>query len=316
MGGLDEEEPPSKRIKPSSLQFCTNSSFLSLTNDLSLSTKPPNPSLEFGASMARPVPHPQALIGSKGFIKRDEFVRIITKALYSLGYERSGSVLEEESGIQLHEPVIDLFRKQVLNGDWDGSVQTLHKIGLEQSIVKSSAFVILEQKFFELLEKGNILEALRTLQSEISPLGLKKERVHELTGCILRPARFAELGFVRENCRVRVLEELQSIFPPSVMVPERRLEQLVEQALNVQKDACYFHNFNGKTLSLYMDHWCGKEQIPSRTIQVLFKSSSRSLFCFMCHKIFQILHVKDSCQTVFTNTGSINGWIILLTNHF
>ncbi|KAJ4773279.1 WD repeat-containing protein 26 [Rhynchospora pubera] len=269
MGGLDEEEPPSKRIKPSSLQFCTNSNFFPQTHNLPLSTKPPNPSLEFGASMARPVPHPQALIGSKGFIKRDEFVRIITKALYSLGYERSGSILEEESGIQLHEPVIDLFRKQVLNGDWDGSIQTLHKIGLEQNIVKSAAFVILEHKFFELLENGNILDALKTLQAEISPLEVKKERVHALTGCILCPARFAELGFLGENCRVRVLEELQNIFPPSIMVPERRLEQLVEQALNVQKDACYFHNFKGKTLSLYMDHRCGKEQIPSRTTQVL-----------------------------------------------
>ncbi|KAJ3678361.1 hypothetical protein LUZ60_002164 [Juncus effusus] len=275
MGGLEDEEPPSKRIK--SLQFCSQNP-LSLTQNLSLSTKSPNP-LEFGGRMARPLPSKgkqesqnETLIGSKALIRKNEFVRIITKALYSLGYERTGSILEEESGIHLHEPVISLLRKQVLEGNWDESIQTLHKIGLtDQKIVKNSAFLILEQKFFEQLENGEVTKAIKTLQGEISPLGVNTKRVHDLTGCILCPSKLGELGFWRAETktRVRVLDELQRLFPISVMVPERRLEELVEQALDVQRESCYFHNFRDKCLSLFVDHKCEKDQIPSRTVQVL-----------------------------------------------
>ncbi|OEL38620.1 WD repeat-containing protein 26 [Dichanthelium oligosanthes] len=78
---------------------------------------------------------------------------------------------------------------------------------------------------------------------------------------------FSKLGIDSSTSRLKLLEELQKVLPPTVMVPERRLENLVEQALIVQRDACYFHNsIDG--LSLYIDHHCGKDQIPSRTLQV------------------------------------------------
>jgi hypothetical protein len=52
-----------------------------------------------------------------------------------------------------------------------------------------------------------------------------------------------------------------------VMIPEKRLEHLVEQALILQTETCPFHNSMDK-MSLYSDHHCGKELIPSRTVQV------------------------------------------------
>ncbi|KAG8070546.1 hypothetical protein GUJ93_ZPchr0006g45463 [Zizania palustris] len=226
--------------------------------------------------MARPLPSQgkEVMVGSKGVIKRDEFVRIITKALYSLGYEKSGAVLEEESGITLHSPTVNLFRRQVLDGNWDSAVVTLNNVGLlDENIVKSAAFLILEQKFLELLRNDDVMGAIRTLQSEITPLGVNKKRVHELSGCIISsPSHvllgFSKLGIESSNSRLKLLEELQKVLPPNVMVPERRLENLVEQALTVQREACYFHNsIDG--LSLYTDHHCGKDQLPSRTLQVL-----------------------------------------------
>lgn len=227
--------------------------------------------------MARPLPSQgkEDTIGTRGVIKKVEFVRIITKALYSLGYERSGAVLEEESGIHLHSPTVDLFRKHVLDGNWDESVITLHKIGLtDENILKSASFLILEQKFFELLEMDKIMEALKTLRTEITPLNINKKRVHELCSYVVSPSQRVLLGFANlvidaSNSRLKLLEELQKLLPPTIMMPERRLEKLVEQALNVQREACYFHNSLDNSLSLYADHQCGKDQIPSRTTQVL-----------------------------------------------
>ncbi|KAG6519755.1 WD repeat-containing protein 26 homolog [Zingiber officinale] len=267
MGGVEDNEPPSKRVKASSIDLeslSNTSSVLGYINPL-------------GGQMARPLPSQgrEDVIGSKGVIKKVEFVRIITKALYSLGYERSGAVLEEESGIPLHSSAVSLFQNQVLYGNWDGSMITLHKIGLEdENILKSASFLILEQKFFELLENNKVMEALQSLRNEISPLGINKKRVHKLSSCIISPSQCISLGFAGagteiSNSRMRLLDELQKLLPPSIMIPERRLEHLIEQALNVQREACYFHNSVEGCLSLYTDHQCGKDQLPSQTTQIL-----------------------------------------------
>lgn len=267
MGGFEDDEPPSKRARASSVESA------SLPDCFSFS-KSANP---LGSTMARPLPSQgkEVMVGSKGVIKKEEFVRIITKTLYSLGYEKSGAVLEEESGITLHKPMVNLFREQVIDGNWDNAVVTLNKIGLQdENIVKSAAFLILEQKFFELLRNDNVMGAMKTLRCEITPLGVNRKRVHELSTCMISysPQQlflgFSKLGIDSSSSRLKLLEELQKVLPPTVMVPERRLENLVEQALTVQRDACYFHN-SVDGLSLYIDHHCGKDQIPSRTLQVL-----------------------------------------------
>ncbi|XP_043698726.1 WD repeat-containing protein 26 homolog isoform X1 [Telopea speciosissima] len=268
MGGVEDDEPPTKRVKASSGEL------RSLLN-YSLLSEPLTGSL--GDSMARPLPSQgdEEMVGTKGVIKRVEFVRIITKALYTLGYEKSGALLEQESGIPLHSSVVNLLRQQVLSGNWDESVATLHKIGLsDETVVKSASFLILEQKFFEFLEKDKIMDALMTLRTEIAPLCINTSRVHDLSACIVSPSRRLLLGLssqdiVSANSRSKLLEKLQKLLPPTVMVPERRLEHLVEQALSVQREACVFHNSLDSALSLYSDHQCGKDQIPSRTLQVL-----------------------------------------------
>jgi hypothetical protein len=122
MGGVEDDEPASKRLKLASGRLTGLSNGSSLTE----------PIVGSRDLMARP---PQSegdkdVLGSKGVIKRVEFVRIIAKALHSLGYKKSCAHLEEESGIPLHSSAVDLFMQQVLNGNWDESVVTLHNIGL------------------------------------------------------------------------------------------------------------------------------------------------------------------------------------------
>ncbi|KAM0948637.1 putative transcription factor WD40-like family [Dioscorea sansibarensis] len=267
MGGVDVDEPPSKRVKVSSLELG------SLSNTLS----PLEPTGPLGGLMARHLSSQgnEDMVGSKGLIKKVEFVRIIAKALYSLGYERTGALLEEESGIHLHSAAVKLFRKQVLDGNWDGSVAALQKIGLsDDNILRSASFKILERKFLELVEKDRVMDAINTLRYEIAPLNIDKKRMHELCTCMISPSQRGLLGFCNlsgepTNSRLELLQELLKLLPPSVMIPERRLEHLVEQALNVQRNACYLHNALDSSLSLYVDHHCGKDQIPSRTAQVL-----------------------------------------------
>jgi WD repeat-containing protein 26 len=259
MGGVDDEEPALKRMKVSA------KGLVGLSNGSS--SKEPVGSFS-SDSMARLLPSEgdDQVVGSKGVIKRDEFVRIIAKALYSLGYRKSGARLEEESGIPLHSPGVNLFTQQVLDGNWDESVATLRKIGLtDDTIVRSAACLILEQKFFELLNGGKVMEALKTLREEITPLCRDSSRIRELSSCLVSPSPKQDIVKVRS--RSKLLEELQKLLPPTVMIPEKRLEHLVEQALTLQLEACPFHNSLDQ-MSLYSDHHCGKDLIPSRTVQV------------------------------------------------
>ncbi|KAL8150646.1 hypothetical protein V2J09_020454 [Rumex salicifolius] len=261
MGGLEDNEPPLKRVKESPREL---NGFLGNSSCCNHAT------YSLGDQMARSLSSQgdDEMVGTKGVIRKQEFVKIITRALYSLGYNKSGSLLEEESGIPLHSSIVSLFMQQVLDAKWDESVITLHKIGISDEALKSASFVILEQKFLELLQMEKTMEALATLRNEIVPLQVNSDMVHELAACIIFQPKCASSKLCASS-RSQVLDKLQKLLPASIIIPERRLEHLVEQALDIQRCSCAFHNTLDSELSLYTDHKCGKSQIPSRTLQIL-----------------------------------------------
>ncbi|PHU11991.1 hypothetical protein BC332_18921 [Capsicum chinense] len=282
MGAAEDDEPPSKRVKFSSGQLIEISDRTFFRNPSSCS---------FSDLMARPLAlqGDDEVVGTKGVVKKVELVRIITEALYSLGYKRTGACLEEESGLPLHSSVVNFFMQQILDGKWDESVSTLRKIGLvDEKIVKLASFEILEQKFLELLDKEKVIDALKTLRDEISPLCINIDRVHHLSSCIISPSQRALTGvsgqaIVKVKSRSKLLEELQRLLPPTVMVPEKRLVHLVEQAIDLQLDACRFHNSVVSDMSLLTDHQCGRDQIPSLTMQILREHKDEVWFLQFSH---------------------------------
>ncbi|MBA0591618.1 hypothetical protein Gorai_008624 [Gossypium raimondii] len=266
MGVAEDSEPPLKRVKGPLEESKSLPEDHSTTKSVSCS---------LGDQMARPLTSQGdgETIGSQGVIRKAEFIKIITRALYSLGYDKSGALLEEESGIPLHSSVVNLFMGQVTNGKWDDSVATLRTIGLSDEIMKSASFLILEQKFLELLKMEKVAAALDTLRNEIVPLHVNLDCVHKLASCIISPSQCIRLGISSQDTEgtksgSKILEKLQKLLPAAIMIPEKRLEHLVERALDVQREACVFHNTSDSDLSLYSDHQCGKNQIPSQTLQV------------------------------------------------
>ncbi|CAL1389658.1 unnamed protein product [Linum trigynum] len=308
MGGVEDDEPASKRMKLACRELKGN------PND-SLLSEP-----SFGSSrdlMARLLQSEEdEVIGSKGVIKKVEFVQIIAKALYSLGYKKSGAHLEEESGIPLHSSAVDMFMHQILDGNWGESVATLHSIGLkDESTVKSASFLILEQKFFELLDGGKIMDALKTLRTEIAHLCASSNQLRELSSNLVSFSHGASVGSsnqvnLRAKSRPKLLQELQELLPPTIMVPERRLEQLVEQALTLQRDACVFHNSLDREISLYTDHQCGRDQIPSRTLQILEAHSDEVWFLNFSHNGKYLASSSNDQSAIIWEVGT-NGEVSL-----
>ncbi|CAK9224024.1 unnamed protein product [Sphagnum jensenii] len=258
-----------------------------------------------GAPMARDSPaHEVEMLGSRGQIRKVEFVRIITQALFSLGYQQAGVVLEQESGIVLQSPVVTEFRQNILAGQWDKSLAALYRIGpIDEETFKSTSFLILQQKFLEFLDFGETAAALKTLRTEISTLGINTQRVHQLASFIMCPSRDvlvekADWRGAGEDSRIHLLEELQELLPPSIMVPEKRLEHLVEQALDLQRDGCVFHNSLDNALSLYTDHRCTRDQIPSKTIQVLEAHEDEVWFLQFSHDGHHLASTSKDCTAI------------------
>ncbi|XP_055802168.1 WD repeat-containing protein 26 homolog [Solanum dulcamara] len=297
MGGSEDDEPLSKRMKVSFGESAdhSNGTFLRDPASFSLSDSMVRP-LEFQGG--------DEIVGRKGVVKKVEFVRIIAEALYSLGYKKAGAQLEEESGIPLHPSLVSLFMQQILDGRWDESIVTLHKIGLvDEKIVKLASFMILEQKFFELLDREKVMHALKTLRTEIAPLCINSDRVRDLSLCIIAPSQqivSGELGpeIIKIKSRTKLLEELQRLFPKTVLIPEKRLIHLVEQGLEFQLESCFLHNSLVTEMSLLTDHHCGIDQIPSKTLQILQEHTDEVWFLEFSHNGKYLASSSADCSVI------------------
>ncbi|XP_010456450.2 PREDICTED: WD repeat-containing protein 26-like [Camelina sativa] len=120
------------------------------------------------------------------------------------------------------------------------------------------------------------------------PLRINTKRVHELASSLMSPSSLishttSSPGKESVNSRSKILEELQNLLPASVIIPEKRLECLVENSLHIQRDSCVFHNTLDSDLSLYTDHQCGKHQLPSQTVQILASHTDEVWFLQFSH---------------------------------
>ncbi|KAL6506816.1 hypothetical protein OROHE_022253 [Orobanche hederae] len=94
----------------------------------------------------------------------------MVEALHTLGYKNSGRFLEQESGLPLCSNELNLFMQQIIEGQWEESVETLKMISLslenititDLSAIMKASVLIYEQKFFEFLDREDIKHLLPT----------------------------------------------------------------------------------------------------------------------------------------------------------
>lgn len=171
---------------------------------------------------------------------------------------------------------VNELQESVLRGDWACATDCLTQLDLAgRDQLKAAKFIILEQAFLEAVELGDTPAAIRLLRGELAPLGVNPERLHELAACLLCRGREEVRRLAGgppaascEEARQAVLRRLQAVIPAEVMLPDRRLEALVEQALSAQLSRCLYHNSPAALPSLLTDYECGREQIPTVTTQV------------------------------------------------
>ncbi|CAD5111476.1 DgyrCDS786 [Dimorphilus gyrociliatus] len=233
---------------------------------------------------------PTANSSRKKMSKKDmDIVRLIGQHLRNLGLNRTAEQLIVESGCSLEHPSAAKFRSHVMEGRWDlaeTSLSDFKDLVLHEDGLLRMRFLVLEQKYLELLEDSRLLEALNVLRQQLTPLHYCTERVHTLTTYMMcstaeelrETAKWEGKGSIS---RQRVMERLHEFLPANVILPPRRLDTLISQAVELQQQRCPYHN--SKTTDtddcLLVDHQCSQEHMPNVTIQLLTDHTDEVWFC-------------------------------------
>ncbi|NXP99076.1 WDR26 protein, partial [Vidua macroura] len=244
----------------------------------------------------------------------EDVIRLIGQHLHGLGLNQTVDLLMQESGCRLEHPSATKFRNHVMEGEWDKAENDLNELkALVHSphaiVVRGTLelfelqpfspdccflscqrmkFLLLQQKYLEYLEDGKVLEALQVLRCELTPLKYNTERIHVLSGYLMCShaedlRAKAEWEGKGTASRSKLLDKLQTYLPPSVMLPPRRLQNLLRQAVELQRDRCLYHNTkldsNLDSVSLLIDHVCSRKQFPCYTQQILTEHCNEVWFC-------------------------------------
>uniref|UniRef100_A0A674MN12 WD repeat-containing protein 26 n=1 Tax=Takifugu rubripes TaxID=31033 RepID=A0A674MN12_TAKRU len=233
----------------------------------------------------------------------EDVIRLIGQHLHGLGLNQTVDLLMQESGCRLEHSSATKFRNHVMEGEWDKAENDLNELRAlmhspnaivvsfppsTQTGLRRMKFLLLQQKYLEYLEDGKVLEALQVLRGELTPLKYNTDRIHVLSGYLMCShaedlRAKAEWEGKGATSRCRLLDKLQTYLPPSVMLPPRRLQTLLRQAVELQMDRCLYHNTkldsNLDSVSLLLDHVCGRKQFPCYTQQILTEHCNEVWFC-------------------------------------
>ncbi|SGZ22426.1 BQ5605_C022g09486 [Microbotryum silenes-dioicae] len=208
-------------------------------------------------------------------IDRREWVRLALQTFKEMGYAGTAQALTRESGFELEIDDVTTFRNGVLQGQWDLVEAMLVQLPAHQVKDHTTVrFKIRQQKFLEALEAKETKKALFTLRNELAPLGHDSDRLHFLSSLIMCAsaedlrARSSWDG-VHGESRKNLLLQLQDYISPDLMIPQRRLETLFEQAKIHQQRQCVFHIHNDSFTSLLADCKCDPHAFPSTTTHIL-----------------------------------------------
>eukprot|EP00189_Rhodosorus_marinus_P000129 CAMPEP_0113963886 /NCGR_PEP_ID=MMETSP0011_2-20120614/6786_1 /TAXON_ID=101924 /ORGANISM="Rhodosorus marinus" /LENGTH=547 /DNA_ID=CAMNT_0000976033 /DNA_START=122 /DNA_END=1765 /DNA_ORIENTATION=- /assembly_acc=CAM_ASM_000156 len=221
-------------------------------------------------------------------LDRVEVVRLIAQCLEDFGLPQSAESLENESGISALSTSVKVFRQCILAGNWDELENVLESLGKFRSEedYRNARFVLYRQYYLELLESGQKIEALSSLRKKLEPCCGQREQLKELSLLVICKTpeelrRRAKWNGVES--RAEVLRAVQSYIPSSVMLPEKRLQALLRQAMMYQKDSAQYPYTKQSHLSLLEDLEYSNDRIPTVASRVLTKHKDEVWFVQFSH---------------------------------
>lgn len=246
---------------------------------------------------------------------KPEIIRLILQSLRTFGYSESAAQLEAESGVILEEKSVAQFKLGVLEGHWDEVAALIPEFNLKSEEQKQVMYCVMQQKYLELIEKQDYLQALDCLRNEVVPLKpedtatlhtLASHLLCSTTQELMEDAAWEGSG---SQARRNLLHLAQTHIPPTVMIPPDRLQSLICQALESQVTSCKYHYSSSHPLSLLDDHRCSKDGIVFATVQHIQSMNNELWDCAFSRNGEELAIVKKDGELVVWRLSEDNSWI-------
>lgn len=238
-----------------------------------------------------------------GGLPKSELLRVLAQSLEELGFRKAAASLVEESGQVLESPAVTRFCVGLREGDWEVVEKGLTDLGLQGEKLLRGQFLVYQQKYLEYLEAGQAKEALQCLRKDLSPLNADLPRLHFLSSLVMctSPEQLrekAQWDGANGKSRSDLLQQLQELAPPSVMLPAGRLKTLIEHGIAHQVEKCLYHNTLDDSISILRDHVCPKTSLPCVTTHVLEKHNDEVWHLRFSHNGKFLASASKDCTAV------------------
>jgi len=121
----------------------------------------------------------------------------------------------------------------------------------------------------ELLEEGSVEGALECLQKYLTPRKQSQDELCHLAGLMVYKDKVKLFEEGKEVARKQVLENILRLMTPKKLADGKRLETLIQQAIQYQISKCNHHNTVKTNFSLLEDHKCKNNEIPAACVKTL-----------------------------------------------
>lgn len=230
---------------------------------------------------------------------RNEVTRLLTQAMYDLGYSNVAKQLEQESGLPIEVPSVVAFRNSVLNGEWDQAETILLSLDLQQNAdLDYLSFLIRRQQYLELLEARDTNNALQILRTKISVLpydsneigfeeaGRRRDEIHALTNALMFNPKDIQTALhwdgAKGQSRTELLNLLQELISADMMIPRYRLAKLLHQAKQFQLSRANYR-IDNTPFSLCKDFPDDRSKFPLKNTHVLSEHTDEVWYISFSH---------------------------------
>jgi len=219
---------------------------------------------------------------------KGEMALLIVQYLESVGCVDAARQVEKETGIEDTSLTMKAVKKCILEGNWEQLETILDKPNVFRSPQDemTARFILYQQYYLELIHAGKTTEALQALQTKLAPCCSVPERLRRLSMLMMCQSA-AELERRTKwkglESRRQVLRAAQNYVSPSLLLPEKRLQLLVNQAVQYQKEKQNFPFVKQKEISLLEDLHYDPQRIPTKTSRVLTHHKDEVWFVQFSH---------------------------------
>eukprot|EP00347_Sterkiella_histriomuscorum_P016334 403353588 len=230
-----------------------------------------------------------------------EMLRLIEQYLYNQGYQQIAKQLEDQSNVKMEDESVNQFKQKILQGEYfpqKSWKELVPRCSDKNKLQQLAQLITCQVALDEYVNGQNGFSNGHTQNDQLKLTSIDKEDFHEeqnssltkgdmpfphqndvsitkanlLTTTSIKNTEIrtrASWKGSEEEGRKELLEKIQKLIPPTVMMQPNRLQLLCKQAISQQIHSCKFHNVYQTQYSLLDDHICTKQMIPTKCIAVL-----------------------------------------------